>query len=150
MENTIRSFMYVIIISGFVFTACTASKTEDVELAIMDAEVPPVVEIMETETGKYRDGEYMANGPYQSPEGPESVDVTLTLESDKITVLSVKSNAEIETSKIMQGLFIDGINELVVGKKIDELGELSQVNGSSLTPIGFKVALEDIKEQATQ
>ena len=142
--------MYVIIISGFVFTACTASKTEDVELAIMDAEVPPVVEIMETETGKYRDGEYMANGPYQSPEGPESVDVTLTLESDKITVLSVKSNAEIETSKIMQGLFIDGINELVVGKKIDELGELSQVNGSSLTPIGFKVALEDIKKQATQ
>lgn len=142
--------MYVIIISGLVFTACTASKTEDVEVAIMDAEVPPVVEITETETGKYRDGEYMANGPYQSPEGPESIDVTMTLEGDKITVLSVKSNAENETSKIVQGLFIDGINELVVGKKIDELGELSQVNGSSLTPIGFKVALEDIKKQATQ
>ncbi|MDQ7020816.1 MAG: hypothetical protein Q9M91_03125 [Candidatus Dojkabacteria bacterium] len=67
----------------------------------------------------------------------------MSLENDKIESLNVKSNTKHSKSKIYEGLFIDGINYVVVGKNIDE-ADVSKVNGSSLTSGGFNQAINQI------
>lgn len=145
MKNTIRSFMLLVIITGTVFVGC-AQK-----------EGGPVVEtpIVETEASDdqvsvkvFVDGIYETTGSYQSPAGTESIVVTLTVEDDVVSTLEVQPQAVNPKSVNFQGLFTKGINELVVGKKLDEIEPFTQVNGSSLTPKGFAMALEDIKMQA--
>ena len=95
----------------------------------------------------YTDGEYSATGSYQSPDGVESVDVTLTLEGDIITALEVVGQGDNPDSKRYQGEFISGVNAEVVGKDIDELA-VDRVAGSSLTSGGFNDAIEQIKADA--
>ena len=95
----------------------------------------------------YTDGEYSASGSYQSPHGTESVDVTLTLEGDKVTALEVVGQGDNPDSKRYQGEFIGGIQAEVVGKDIDELS-VDRVAGSSLTSGGFNDAIEQIKAEA--
>ena len=97
--------------------------------------------------GMYKDGEYMAVGNYTSPGGGESIDVSLTLEDNIITDVEVISNAQLPISKKFQGQFIDGYKDMVLGKNIDDV-ELDVVSGSSLTPIGFTNALDQIKAEA--
>lgn len=97
--------------------------------------------------GMYQDGEYMAVGSYTSPGGGETIDVTLTLQDNIVTAVEVTPNAKLPISKKYQGQFIEGYKELVLGKNIDEV-ELDVVSGSSLTPIGFENALEQIKAEA--
>ncbi len=126
------------------------------ELPVVEPEekLPPLieeatdVEEVSEVTTMYADGSYSSSGSYQSPAGSESISVTLVVKDDKVSSLSVVSNAVHATSKTYQGKFISGINSLVVGKSIEELGSFSQVNGSSLTPNGFKQALNSIKSQA--
>lgn len=100
-----------------------------------------------TSTGPYTDGTYEASGSYQSPNGTESVDVTITLEGDIITEVEVVGNGESPDSKRYQGEFIDGIAAEVVGKDIDEIS-VDRVGGSSLTSGGFNAAVEEIKAEA--
>ena len=95
----------------------------------------------------YTDGEYSASGSYQSPHGTETVDVTLTLEGDKVTALEVVGQGDNPDSKRYQGEFISGIQAEVVGKDIDELS-VDRVAGSSLTSGGFNDAIEQIKAEA--
>jgi len=97
--------------------------------------------------GEYSNGTYNAEGNYVSPGGPESIDVTITLTDGLITDATVVSNAQRPMSKQMQGQFISGFKEQVIGKNIDEVN-LTKVSGSSLTPKGFNEALEEIKAQA--
>lgn len=97
--------------------------------------------------GMYQDGEYMAVGAYTSPGGGETIDVSLTLEDNVITNVSVTSNAKLPISKKYQKDFVGGFEDQVVGKNIDEV-QLDVVSGSSLTPIGFNNALEQIKAEA--
>jgi len=96
----------------------------------------------------YRDGVYTVFGEYRSPGGDERIEVTVTLADDRIAEAVVVSLAERPMSKRMQGMFISGFRELVVGKRIDEV-QLSAVSGSSLTPKGFNNALTLIKAQAS-
>ena len=95
----------------------------------------------------YTDGTYSANGSYDSPNGTESLDVTLTLEGDVVTDVEVVGNGDNPDSKRYQAEFIGGIADVVVGKDIDELA-VDRVAGSSLSSNGFNAALEDIKSQA--
>ena len=95
----------------------------------------------------YTDGTYEATGSYQSPNGTESVDVTITLENDVITSVEVVGNGESPDSKRYQGEFIDGIAAEVEGVDIDDIS-VDRVGGSSLTSGGFNDAVEDIKAQA--
>ena len=95
----------------------------------------------------YTDGEYSASGSYQSPHGTETVDVTLTLEGDKVTALEVVGQGDNPDSKRYQGEFIGGIQAEVVGKDIDDLS-VDRVAGSSLTSGGFNDAIEQIKADA--
>ena len=96
---------------------------------------------------KYINGTYSATGHYFSPEGQESVDVSLTLKDGVIANATFTGNATNRRSMMMQDQFAAGFREQVVGKSIDELS-LSVVNGSSLTPQGFMDAVQQIKAQA--
>lgn len=101
------------------------------------------------ETFLYVDGSYTQTGSYQNPAGGDSITVTLTVDDDVVTALTVLGNATNPTTKNYQSLFISGIPSLVVGKSLDSLGSLGPVNGSSLTPNGFNQALAAIKASAT-
>ncbi len=97
----------------------------------------------------YVDGVYDLSAQYETPAGEEKIDFKFTLEDNVVTDLEVNSLAVHEVSVKLQQMFIDGIEAEVVGKKLDELGEFSAVNGSSLTPIGFNKAVADLKVEAT-
>ena len=97
--------------------------------------------------GPYADGTYEATGDYQSPNGTETVDVTITLESEIITSATVVGFGESPNSKRFQGEFIGGIGDVVVGKDIDDIS-VSKVAGSSLTSGGFNAAIDAIKADA--
>jgi len=98
-------------------------------------------------TGPYKDGTYEASADYQSPNGTETVDVTLTLADDVITDVKVVGHGDSPDSKRYQGEFIDGISDVVVGKNIDDI-KVDRVGGSSLTSGGFNDAVEEIKADA--
>ena len=98
--------------------------------------------------GPYEDGTYTESGSYQSPNGTETIDVTVTLADDIITDVEVVGHGESPDSKLHQGEFIDGIAAIVVGKDIDDIS-VSKVAGSSLTSGGFTKAIEAIKADAS-
>lgn len=95
----------------------------------------------------YKDGTYSATGSYMSPGGPDKVGVKLTLVGGVISDITVTPIAGDKVSEKFQAQFMSGYKTLVLGKKIDGL-KLDKVSGSSLTPIGFNDALEQIKAQA--
>jgi uncharacterized protein with FMN-binding domain len=95
----------------------------------------------------YTDGTYSATGAYDSPNGTESLDVTITIADDVITAVEVVGHGDNPDSKRYQAEFIGGIADVVVGQDIDELS-VDRVAGSSLSSTGFKAALQAIKAQA--
>jgi uncharacterized protein with FMN-binding domain len=95
----------------------------------------------------YADGTYTAEGSYSTPESVESITVTVTLADDVITAVEVTGDPQKAESKEYQSKFIGGIQEVVVGKSIDEIS-VSRVAGSSLTSGGFNQAIEEIKSEA--
>ena len=98
---------------------------------------------------KYTDGTFSAAGSYNSPEGSESVNISLTLKGGVITDSTFQGNATNPRSQKFQQLFSDGYKQLVVGKPIDSLS-LTVVNGASLTPAGFMDAVSKIQTQAAK
>lgn len=98
-------------------------------------------------TGAYADGDYSATGEYQSPAGEEQVGVSVTLEDDIVTGVTVKPMAENPNSVRYQTAFAGNVAEVVVGVDIDDLA-VDKVAGSSLTSDGFNAAIEQIKDDA--
>ena len=98
-------------------------------------------------TSTYKDGTYTESASYQSPNGTESVDVTVTLADDVITAVEVVGHGDNPDSKHYQGEFIGGISAVVVGQDIDSIN-VSKVAGSSLTSGGFNEAINAIKSDA--
>lgn len=118
-------------------------------LAGCATEGTPAEETTDAVTGPYADGTFDATADYQSPNGTETIDVTLTLEGDVITDVVV-SGASVDPSPEVeryQGEFEDGIAAEVVGKNLDEI-QVDRVGGSSLTSSGFNEAVEQIKVKA--
>jgi len=101
----------------------------------------------DTGSNAYADGTYTESASYQSPNGTETIDVTITLTDDVITDVEVVGHGESPDSKHYQGEFIGGIDAIVVGKDIDSIS-VSKVAGSSLTSGGFNKAVEAIKLDA--
>ncbi|BDI23307.1 FMN-binding protein [Herbiconiux sp. L3-i23] len=101
----------------------------------------------EDSASTYADGTYEAEGSYRSPGGNETVQVSITLEDDVVTAVTVTPTATSGNSKQYQTAFAGGIADVVVGKDIDEL-DVSKVSGSSLTSGGFNEAVETIKADA--
>lgn len=100
-------------------------------------------------SGSYADGTYSASGQYQSPNGTETLDVTITLEGDTIAAVEVVGHGGSPNTVRFQGEFAGGIAAAVVGKRIDKIS-VSKIAGSSLASSGFNAAVEQIKADAGQ
>ncbi|NYF09722.1 uncharacterized protein with FMN-binding domain [Leifsonia sp. AK011] len=99
-------------------------------------------------TGTYADGSYTESGQYQSPNGTETVDVTLTLADGVVTAVEIGTHPSNPNTEHYQGEFASGISAEIVGKSIDDIS-VTKVAGSSLTSGGFMKALEAIKADAS-
>lgn len=95
----------------------------------------------------YKDGTYTASAPYMTPEGSETVSVTLTVANGIVTDASVTENVTIRDSRRYVDMFMAGYKQQVVGKSLASL-KLSRVSGSSLTSAGFNAAVEKIRSEA--
>jgi uncharacterized protein with FMN-binding domain len=97
--------------------------------------------------GGVTDGTYTATGAYESPAGPETVAVSLTLADGVVTAVEVTPEATNPTSKQFQTTFASGVADVVVGQPIEGLS-VDAVSGSSLTPDGFNAAVAEILADA--
>jgi len=95
----------------------------------------------------YKNGEYSMVGDYVSPGGDEQIGVKVTLENGVITAAEVTPMAERPNSVKFQGIFAKNFAPLIIGKNINEV-KIDKVSGSSLSPKGFKDAIEKIKAEA--
>ncbi|MDQ6752737.1 MAG: hypothetical protein M3017_04835 [Actinomycetota bacterium] len=100
-------------------------------------------------SGSYKDGTFSADGHYLSPNGNETIGVTVTLANNVVKDLQLTPHPTNPNTRRFQSEFIGGVNAKVVGKNIDSLN-VSKVAGSSLTSGGFNDALTQIKKEATK
>jgi uncharacterized protein with FMN-binding domain len=157
MRSLTDSKTTVAVLAGLTLVGALAgcSPTTTTETPTDDSTTESTDETTETETetetdattATYTDGTYEATGEYQSPNGTESLDVTITLENDVITAVEVVGAGGSPNTERFQGEFADGIAAIVVGKDIDEIS-VSKVAGSSLASGGFNAAVEQIKADA--
>lgn len=123
------------------------AATDDSTAEATDSEATDSEEQAATDS-EYEDGTYTASGSYTSPGGQETIDVTITIEDDVITAVTVDNPDTTNANSLRyQQEFIDGIAAEVVGVSIDEIS-VDRVGGSSLTSGGFNDALETIKDEA--
>lgn len=120
----------------------------DIEKIPENQETTNTPTLIQTGTS-YKDGNYQADGAYQSPAGPEKVRLSITLKDGIVTDSALTATSEAPKSVFFQGKFIANYKSLVIGKKIDEI-KLSVVSGSSLTPMGFNDALAKIAGEASR
>jgi len=140
-----------------VFAACATAEVatgyEPSEQSVVEAEETvspaPVEEVTGEIAGLYADGTYSALGGYQSPNGPETVGLSVTLANGVISAIEVTPGATGGTSQRYQSQFAEGIVAETVGKSLDELS-VGRVAGSSLTSGGFNEALKAIKADANR
>ena len=95
----------------------------------------------------YKDGSYSADGNYTSPNGTETVGVTLTLAGGTVSDVQITQHPSNPNTRKFQGEFAGGIKAQIAGKSLDEI-KVSKVAGSSLTSGGFNQAVEKIKSDA--
>jgi uncharacterized protein with FMN-binding domain len=99
------------------------------------------------EEPEYADGTYTATGNYESPAGPETVGVSITLADGVVSAVVVTPEATNPASQKFQAQFASGVADVVVGQPIEGL-TVDTVSGSSLTPDGFNAALAEIAADA--
>jgi uncharacterized protein with FMN-binding domain len=100
-----------------------------------------------TSNATYKDGTYTAPGSYVSPGGEEQISVTLTLANNVIKSMNVVTVQADPTATGYEHMFESGIAAATVGKNINSLN-IGVVSGSSLTSMGFNMALAKIKADA--
>lgn len=98
-------------------------------------------------TVSYKNGTYSESASYKSPAGNEDVTFQFTIADNTITGVELATKSENAMSQKFQGFFMEGIQKEVIGKKLNELGTFSRVNGSSLTPKAFNEAVSALKEK---
>ena len=112
-----------------------------------DDAVEQQAETAASEEPAYADGTYTATGSYESPAGPETVGVSITLAGGVVTAVVVTPEATNPASQKFQTQFASGVADAVVGQPIEGL-TVDAVSGSSLTPEGFNAALVEIAADA--
>ena len=93
----------------------------------------------------YADGTYEATGWYGSL--PSHQGVTLTIDGDVVTDVSVTTPAEDPTSLGHQERFADAIGEEIIGRDLDDIA-IDRLAGASGCSEGFMDALAEIKAEA--
>ncbi len=99
-----------------------------------------------TPTG-YKNGNYDVTVKYNTPAGPESLYVNLTLADNKVSAATVNNMGKDKVSINMQNKFIADFQKHTIGQDISALN-LQVTSGSSLTTGGFNDALAKIRTQA--
>ncbi|HEY8319970.1 MAG TPA: hypothetical protein VIG76_14210 [Amnibacterium sp.] len=99
--------------------------------------------------GPAKDGTYSATGDYDTPGGPESVHVTLSVASGIVRSVQVTGSGGTPNAQHYEAAFESGIAGVVVGKKLAGL-TVGAVSGSSLTGAGFDAALNAIRSEAAK
>lgn len=121
-------------------TKASNDKT-DAQAAAADTAAPT------SATGNYKNGSYTAVGSYSSPGGTDSITIQVAVKDGIITDTSAQSGSTTRESSEYQTDFIAAYKSRVVGKKLSDI-KLSRLSGSSLTPIGFNLAIDKIRLQA--
>ncbi|KQR16456.1 FMN-binding protein [Cellulomonas sp. Leaf334] len=124
-------------------TACSNGAASP-DTADEAAEQPSAAAVEEP---AYADGTYTATGSYESPAGPETVGVSITLADGMVTAVAVTPEATNPASQKFQNQFASGVADVVMGQPIEGL-TVDAVSGSSLTPEGFNAALVEIAADA--
>ena len=155
--NTALIEIIVVVLLGIAATSVliasnNVERNDSINPKDITKEVPTTNTVVDeksiiNEASNLVDGSYNARGSYLTPGGSESIDVMITLVNGKVTEASLTQNAITGESKEFQSRFASGYKAEVVGKNVDEIN-LSRVAGSSLTPVGFNSAIEDIKDEA--
>ncbi len=139
----------IVIIAGIIgytnMGKTTTDSTEGQPATSTDASVDTTPTA--SDTTKYKDGTYEAQGNYVSPGGAETVGVKLTIKNDIVIDSVFTPEAERQISQDMQSQFAAGYKQFVIGKKLDDIN-VGKVSGSSLTPKGFNDAVAKIKVEA--
>lgn len=125
-----------ILTTGLVLTACSSDTTTNNSNSSEN-----------NTSNNYKDGTYTASGTYQTPETKEEITVTLSIKDNTVSSVSIEADSNERESREYIARFKSGISGEIVGDKVDSIS-LTRVNGSSLTPKGFMVALNSIKSQA--
>ena len=98
-------------------------------------------------TAHYKDGTYNVTASYDTPEGIESMGVSITVANDTVTKTTASVQSRGRESRAYQQDFVGSYQSAVVGKPLSSLN-LRIVAGASLTTAGFNDALDIIRTQA--
>lgn len=147
-------------IAGYYYFASNRNQVEVKDVANIEVSVATTTESSMTSSSspststttevvaKYKDGVYKETGVYTAPSGKEIVTVTVSLAGGNIVDATFVGKPTSTASEKYQKAFSDGFKSKVVGKSIDDVN-LTVVNGSSLTPIGFMDAISKVKKEAS-
>ncbi len=113
------------------------------------AEIPDVAFVAAASrgAGTLPNGEYTTRGSYAPHGVTTEIDVTVTLEDDRITESNVVLLTEDRISVLVTERFQGGYKTEVIGKPIQDVA-LGVISGSSLTPMGYNEALRKIETYA--
>lgn len=95
----------------------------------------------------FNNGQYTVVKRYFTPEGTESIKVTIILEDDVVKSVATTASRSVPEAIEHQGDFLAAYEPRVVGKPIGTLS-LSRLAGASLTTAAFNDVLDDIREEA--
>jgi len=109
---------------------------------------PATATATSTAPAGYKDGTYSATGGFNTPGGPETIDISVTVKNGVVASTSATANSRDRESREYDTMFIDNYQQYVEGKNIANLN-LSRIAGASLTPLGFNNALQQIKSDAS-
>jgi len=98
---------------------------------------------------QYRNGPFTVTKNY-APKGlPDKMTVTLTIQNDKVSAVSIVDNPSDPKSAYYVDRFKSTIKAAVVGKSLSSLSvSPSQVGGASLTAVAFNDAVKSIRANA--
>src|SRR5205823_2890256 len=104
----------VVIIPILVYQSFNKPKEQTQQVA----QEQPTTAIQTTTASPYKDGTYSVDGNYTTPDGPESIGVTVTLKNGIVTDTSLTEHPRHPQSFQFEGIFADNYKPLVVGKDI--------------------------------
>lgn len=95
----------------------------------------------------YKNGTYTQPASYISPQGTDNFSITLTLDNDVVTALSMAVLASGDSRQYQDGVK-NAAPGLIVGKKLSDVGAFGRISSASLTTAAFNKAIASIKSTA--
>lgn len=169
MKQFLKTIAMIMMIS-LVFAGCTtnvtpeASTSEPVEQTTPDTteniQEPEPVEV-QREQGEMtqeeiqeeslqlaiEDGTYTETVTYSAPPGTEEINMEIEVQDNVITSLSIEGVNSHPTSQTYKERSEQGLQDLLIGKNINEVEVPDKISGSSLTTKAFKEKYEELIQE---